>query len=345
MTASHPKSTSRLGFQLDFLGRLSKKFTDRAEFIREVGRQLNVGRDAVYRRLRGETVLGADEMMVLSKAFKVSIVTEDTRSDLPTMAYPNVMAQTRSEIDFFTRLGKYTSSIASLRNVRVDYATSELPTFYFFAWPTLRAFKIYAYSLSCWNFPKWRGRPFQRDLVSPQTHAILDRIVDDSQHVAGRELWGVGILDTTLRQIAYMVETGQFASNDELKELFREIRELINFLEKMIRSGKRCALANRSAECCADIQVYHNELSNSNNLILIRSEEQNMLLSSLIIPNYMVTTDARLIKDAEDWIGSLVDQSNSLNATAGKYVTRYFAQLRQKVDSMQERINFNQLSF
>ena len=332
-------------FQTEFLQRLGRRFKSRGELVRTLSETLNVGRDAVYRRLRGETILGADEMMLLARTFRIRIGEGSAGGDFPTLIYPNTTQQTTSEVEYFARLRHYTAGLTDLTDLRVDYASSELPLFYELSTPTLRAFKIYIYSLSCWKLAKWEGLAFRRALISPEAHTLAQDILRDAYQINGRELWSVGILDTTLRQISYVAETGMFSSEEELREIFAELRAIVDHLEKMVRAGRRFPPGEEPDEDSPRLNVYHNELSNTNNSIIINSVEQTFMFSTLINPNYLVTYDERIINDVQQWFDGLVESGSALSADSGKYTTRYFNQLRQKIDSTWERISFSRSSF
>ena len=59
--------------QQQFLEVILGKFAKKSTAVEELSQILAIGKDAVYRRLRGDTLLTPDEMGLLSKQFKVSL--------------------------------------------------------------------------------------------------------------------------------------------------------------------------------------------------------------------------------------------------------------------------------
>ena len=331
-------------FQRVFLTRLQSRFRSRSEMVHSLGKTLNVGRDAIYRRLRGDTALTADELMTIAGEYQVP-VEERRREEVPALYYHAGVHTITSDESYFENIRAQTKHMVDLPNVWVNYATPELPIFYELATPLLRAFKIYVFGTTTWGLKKWRNTLFTPDLISPKTHALVDDILADTARIPGRELWTIGILDVTLRQISYMANLHRFAFEKHLHQLFDELETVVDHLEQMAGTGKRFPFGETPAAHSPDFYVYHNELSITNNAVLIRSDTKDFLFSTLINPNYVTTEDPRIIQAVDDWFQSLTSNANALNAAAGKYSQQYFSRLRRQVAATRERVNHANLIY
>ena len=168
--------------------------------VQSIGETLSVGRDAVYRRLRGDTILTADELIVLSRKYRLPVDDERTLGDVPKMYYTTGSDKISSDYQYFLDLRQQTDRMVKLGGTHVDYATPELPFYYELSPPVLRAFKVYVYGVTSWNLKKWEGVSFCPQLISPETNELIQDIIADAYRLPGRELWSIGILDVTLRQ-------------------------------------------------------------------------------------------------------------------------------------------------
>ena len=313
--------------------------------VAHLGDTLQLGRDAIYRRLRGDTALTANELMLLSRRYRIPLENDTHRHDVPVMYYHSGAAPIESDESYYTQLRRHTANLVQLPNVRVDYATPQLPIFYEMATPVLAAFKTYVYGTTTWDLAKWRNIPFRPELISPTTRQLIDSVLADAQRIPGRELWSIGILDVTLRQVSYMVQVGRFAERKHVELIFEELHQVINHLERMVRTGKRFPLGGEPKDDDPDFAVYHNELSNTNNAIIVRSDISNLLFNTLVNPNYVMSADPRILRDVEQWFNRLVKNSNTLNNQTGKYTSQYFGRLRQQVDATRERVAFANVIF
>jgi hypothetical protein len=323
-------------FQQSFFKQLEEQFTKRGEMVNELSDTLNVGRDAVYRRLRGDTTLSADELMLLARKYDINL---DAKQEVSkTIDFSNTLYQINSEVEYLQDVERQINSVSSLKGVRMDYATPELPLFYVLLMPTLLAFKMYVYGLTSWDFSKWKGGNFRPELMDPEIYKIAQRALPPLCKLPGRELWSVGILDVTLRQIEHAVDVGRLIDFELVKRMFSEVEGIIDHMEAMTECGKRFLPGTVPTDKSPNFCVYHNELTNTNNVIIVKSEEGSFVLSTFVNPDYIISTDERIQKRMETWFENLIENSDVLIANSGKYKEQYFSQLRRLSAVTKQRI-------
>ena len=340
-----PHDTAR-SYQQIFLDRLSRRFTSRSELVREIAQILHVGRDAVYRRLRGDTALTADELMLLAETYTVDTsVPSLQQGRVPVLRYPDSRASVQDEYDHFIHLQKRLEEMKRLPDVSFDFATPELPMYYEMALPTLRSFKVFMFGITTWDLDKWKGKRFSPRLVDERLHVTAEGVIRNHYGVPARELWSVGILDITLRQVRYLDQVGRFADRDDVHRIYDELQQIIDHLEQMARLGRRFPLGQEPDAESPELRVYHNELSNTSNVVLVRSPKRNFLFTTLVNPNYVATSDPELYEEVQAWFDNLIDHGSALHSEAGKYASQYFGQLRRQVERERERMKIRQEVF
>lgn len=323
--------------QQSFFVELSAKFKTKGEMIQTIGQILHVGRDAVYRRLRGETLLSADELISLARKFSISLDPQ-TKEELPQMHYPDGAVVIESEVQYFRDVLQRSKMMATLPGVEIDYATPELPLFYELYTPTLLAYKTYVYGMTTWNFDKWKGVAFQPELVDPEIEEIADELLEILYKFPARELWSVGILDVTLREIEHGVEVGYLNDEEVIKSMFEELELTIQHMEAMTRAGKRFPPNGTYTNESPDFRVYHNEMTNTNNVIIVKSKVQSIVYTTFVNPNYLFSMDERVLNQMQTWFDNLIESSNVLSASSSKHTITYFNRLRKKVADTKLRI-------
>ena len=326
-------------FQAVFLERLSGRFNSRSELVREVSKVLHLGRDAIYRRLRGDTAVTADELMLLANTFGVSMLLgqADGRS-VPQLRYPDGQQPIRDEYDHFIRLQQCLEWIKPLEGASLEIACSELPMHYQLALPTLRSFKVFMYGITSWNLPKWKREKFSSRLIDGGLHGIIEQTVQEQYKLPTRELWSVGVLDVTLRQLRYVAQVGRFSDTADLTKIYDELLLVVDHLEHMASTGKRFPLGQQPTPSSPAFRVYHNELSNTADVILVRSADRSFLFTTLLTPNYVASGHPVLANEVQQWFDNLVDHGNALHFEVGKYAAQYFGFLRRKVVAERERV-------
>lgn len=331
-------------FQRFFFDQLLKKFESRSQLVNQVGGVLHLGRDAIYRRIRGDTVLSADELILLSKEFGVPVDKEADQivAGVPAMYYPNNIGRRKTGYDYFKNLSQYIHGFNELPGISIDYATPELSLYYELSMPMLRKFKIFMY-YAAWGVHSLTEETFSPSAISPRVEEEAMSILKVAYSFPGREVWSVGILDVTLRQIKYIARLDRFVNKECMDTLFDELLLIIDHLERMARSGKRFPINDKPNKNSPSFEVYHNEISNTNTIFLVRSDNQDYAFTTLVHPNYLVSMDPNIIRDVEIWFEGLVENGTPLNAHSGKYVSAYFGRLRQQVLSVKEQIEFGNL--
>ena len=334
----------RSNYQQAFFERLRKRFSSRSELVQEVAEVLHVGKDAVYRRLRGDTALTADEMMLLAETYHLRTEIKGER-EVPTLRYPDDRYPIRNEFDHFLQLRRRWEELKRLPGASFDFASPELPMYYELSTPMLRSFKIFMFGLTTWNLEKWKDRTFSPSLIDDELHRIVEETIRQHYSVPARELWSVGVLDVTLRQLNYMAQIGRFERAEHIDQIFEELLTIVNHLEQMVRTGKRFPLGEEPQVSSPDFRVYHNELSNTSNVVLVKSSIRPFLFTTLVTPNYIATSNAELCAEVQSWFDNLVEHGNALHAESGKYAAQYFGYLRNEVKQYRERLQARQSIF
>jgi len=178
--------------------------------------------------------------------------------------------------------------------------------------------------MTSWNFAKWKGVEFRPQLIDPEVFEIAQRILPYICRLPGRELWSVGILDVTLRQIEHAVDVGRLVDRKLIERMFLEVEMIISHMETMTKYGKRFMPGTVPNDDCPDFSVYHNEMTNTNNVIIIKSPERSFVISTLVNPDYIISTDERIQRKMEIWFENLIENSDALIADSGKYKYIYF---------------------
>lgn len=325
-------------YQELFLERLASRFTSRSEMVQQVAKVLHVGRDAVYRRLRGDTALTADELMLLAEVFKLRMqIGGKQRARVPSLRYPDGRHTMHDEFDHFIHLQLRLNEMKKLPGVSFDFASPELPMYYEMSMPLLRSFKIFMFGITTWNLEKWKGLDFAPDLISDPLHGIVEQTIYDHYSLPARELWSVGILDVTLRQLNYMVQVGRFADREHLFLIYEELQHIVDHLEAMVRAGKRFPMGTEPTADSPAFRVYHNELCSTNNVLLVKSDASAYLFTTLVTPNYVASADSYLVTEVQNWFDNLVEHGNALHFESGKYAAQYFGYLRKQIEEHRHR--------
>ena len=318
-----------------FFKRLARRFEKKGDMVAGVGKALHLGRDAVYRRLRGETILSTDELYLLAEHFSIKL--QPDRKGPAQVSYPTAVFQPENEVDFYRGFADQCEWALKLPGLSVDYATPELPIYFELFASTLLSFKTYVYGLTAWNFEKWRKVSFRPELINPEVLEMAKPLRDALFNIPGRELWSVRILDTTLRQIEHAVDIGRLPDYEQVKKMYEELDAVIDHMEDMTHRGKRFAPGTTPTATSPDLFVYHNEMTNTNHVTMVKSDTISFFFSNIVTPNYVHTSDPTVNQQTSLWFDNMVSMANPLHGPDVAYARKFFTQLRYAKKASEQR--------
>ena len=325
--------------QLIFLNKVLINYSKRSEAIEELSRLLSIGKDAVYRRLRGDTELTLEEVKILANRYSLSldeILFENNEKALFTVN--SFFTPVRKFSDYLRSLRYYLDQASLLRNPEVIYATAEIPMFLYGTFPELMCFKMYVWGKTVWNLSTALDNQFSFDLFS--TELKQQMIACSKQYMTFKttELWCLNILDNTLNQLEFVLTNGNFKTPSDSLVVCDKMSALINHVWKMAETGKKYNPGDSSEDASVNFELFHNELVYTNNTILLKSEATNVVFSTFDSPNVLSTTDQRIFEHTENWFLGIKNKSEYITEVSEKSRNQFFNKLEQKINKTKTRL-------
>ena len=307
--------------------------------VDQLSKLLSVSKNSIYRRLRGDTLLTPDEIMIIARHFSISldeIVHHD--SNLIPFSY-NHLTQPITDFDtFVNQIYANLDSVMRIPNCYVFYASQELPVFQYFFYRELLAFKLYVYGMTSWNFEFLQNRPFSPDLIPA---SALDKGKDCVRLyslIPSRDLWTLNIVDNTLNQIEYIAAENRFQDPKMALELCDQVIACLRRARKMAETGRKFFQESDPDKSTGEFQLYFNEMVSTNNSVMVKTPEKLFVYTTINNPNTLLTSNKRFCEHMENWFNSIVRRSTSISVHSGKARSRFFNRLENKVVSRRKKI-------
>jgi len=296
----------------------------------------------VYRRIRGESLLTPREITLLARHYKISldaIVQEQSGNVL--FAYPAIENRIHNFENYLNSILDNLKVMEHLPNILIKYAASECPIFYYCFFPELISFKLYTWGKTVMGFDYLADIPFRLELISPDVHAATRNLLQQYVELPSLELWNLNILDNTLNQIEYYYESGSISRLEDAILLCDKMEELVSHLKQMAAKGKKFPVGTRQMESRKEWQLFHNEMIDTNNTIIISSDKGKAIYSTYGNPNFLKVTDQRVAEYIDEWFDRILAQSQPIT-TYEKARNKYFKRLMQKVERTKKRLIMTQ---
>jgi len=324
--------------QIIFLKKILEQYSNKSIAVNELCNILDLGRDSVYRRLRGETILNPDEMMKLALAHKISI------DQLMEIEQNDVMFTFNAFSQKINHTGNYMDNLINLltqlgMTVRSEvwYASSEIPIFYQALVPEVFSFKLYVWARTVWNLDYFQGKPFDFEIIPADSRLKYPLLFNHYKMLPSVELWSSGIFDNTISQIEYHIETNMFAKPKDALVLVEGLKTICDHMRNMAKEGRKYS-PGTSIENGTELQLYHNEMVYTNNTILFLSKNVNLLFSTICNPDFIMSKDDRMIRYMQGWFDSVIRKSILISKVNEKERSKFFDRVMKKLEIVQKKI-------
>lgn len=326
--------------QIKVFAAVLRHHNKKSEAVESLSSLFGVGKDAVYRRMRGESFLTPHELQILCETYRISLdslIFE--KSDTVFFSYN---AFTKKVSNFREYLGGVLYNIEAayaLSKPELFYASMEIPVFHYFYNEQLTAFKLYVWGMTSLGFDFLQGRKFSFDLVSPDNFKITDRIVALYNQLPTTELYSLNITDHTLNHIEYIATVDGFKNPDDALLLCDAVSDIMQHTCEMAEKGMKFSPGTQpKAGVNAPFDLYHNELVSTNNTFLLKSEANKVLYTTFGNPNFLMTTDEKMCSYADQWLQTTIKKSAPLSRSAEKSRSWFFSRLEKRIKRTRRRI-------
>ncbi|MFT5168768.1 MAG: hypothetical protein ACI8P3_004013 [Saprospiraceae bacterium] len=326
--------------QDQLLDEIISRFPKRKDAVEVLTKLLGIQQDAIYRRLRGGTQLTPDEIALLTKTFNLSLDSLIYKeSDTVFFNFTPFSNTVNNVGDYLNEVLKDLLQVNQLPDVHIHYVSYEIPFFYYAFFPELISFKLFIWGKTVWDFGYLKDKLFDFDIISYPDEKIIQDILKNFLCLPTTEIWSVNIIDNTLSQIEYFVNTGGFKNPTDAYVLCDKMQLLVTQWRKMAAHGKKFPLGDYSEERAqSDFNLYQQELLISSNTILVTSAATKIIYPIISNPNYLRSNDQRMCEYQEEWFKKAISKSTYISSQNEKTRSLFFNIMEKKIAATRRRI-------
>lgn len=325
--------------QTRFFNQLLHRFPRKADAVEALSELLNLSKDAVYRRLRGDTLLTPDELLDLAKKYRISLdALALGETDTVFFSYNTFSKPVKDLNDWLSSVHTDIQRVSQMPSTYIYYASLEIPVFHYLFFPNLLAFKFYVWGKTSWQLDFLQNRLFSFDLLTPQDEYLATEILEYYLHIPTTELWSLNIADHTLNQIEYTLLSGNFSNREDAFTLCEQLLQLVQHEKAMAAAGRKFKLHQKAQNLSAEFNLFHNEIVHTNNTFLVKTAGGNVVYTTLSNPNFLQSTDLRLCENIEQWFNNIIAQSNGISRHSAKSRGWFFSGLEKKIQATMKKI-------
>lgn len=304
----------------------------------ELGDLLGISPDSVYRRLRGEKPLTLNELKKICERFQLSLdqLLQLERETILFQA-PGINGSSGSLEKYMHEMLKQFHYFNSFKNREMQYLCKDIIFWYFYLYPEMGAFKSFFFTKNIYNDPALKHRKFslQEDSFT-SCFKLGQEILFEYNQIPSVELWNLESIHSTINQIAYFNETGQFAHTEDFLAVVENFHAMLDHLEKQAEKGVKFMPHAGESAYQTSLNFYVNELILGNNTILVLLDNMRISIVTHSVLNYLITSDLRFATKVFSTFQGLASRSTLISNTGEKDRNKFFNTLHEKVNSLKK---------
>lgn len=325
--------------QLNFLYHIADIIPSNCTLVNELSDLLEISTDSAYRRLRGETALTFDEIIILCNKFNISFdFINGLASNSVTFRYGN-NGKTKAEfVDYLTSICNDLELLSKTKNCRIVYAAEDIPLFHHFHYPELAAFKLFYWMKSVMNIEEYNDKKFHLSAVDDETLNLCKKMDSFYRSIPSIEIWTELTVNSVIKQIQFYFDSGLFADRKTAFEvcdfLILELENIQKQAEKSTKfADERELLINQG-----NFVLYNSEVEIGNNCILAAVNENKTVYLSHFTFNFIKTTGKTFCDETENWLNNLIKKSVLISGVSEKQRYQFFSATIKSVENLKKKI-------
>ena len=329
--------TTAKEIQLSFFQKVKAALPANISLVDELADLLNTSNDSAYRRLRGETLLGIDEIATICTHFKVPFdANSNTHEDTVTFIYNRLRNSENGFQNWLKIMSGDVKRIASIPGSNILYASDDVPPWHHFTNDELICFKIFYWQKSILNAPEFQNKDFDTALIPKEYIEQAKEMLNDYNKITSTEIWTEDTLNSTLKQVEYFWESGFFKNKETAIRMCDHISEEIDLLKLKAEKQSKLVAKHESGE--TNFTLYQSEVMVGNNSILVTIGNHKIAYVSNNTFNMMSTLNTGFIEESDLWLKNLTHKSILISGVNEKQRNRFFKVLKDKIEALKSRI-------
>lgn len=266
---------------------------------------LNLSKESIYRRLRGETPFNLDELMLLRMTYNISLDSLSSSSRGVMVDFRSLYKGDEQFTDYLQNIVERFRRINGHPNAITFNAAENLPFFRQFGYQGLSAFKIFYWHRSVLNKPEYQDKMFSVSEAETELGGIGHEIY--RQYCIGNsvEIWTNSTLDGTLTQIEYYADCG-LMDNHSLTIMYKDMIQLLTDLRDQARMSYKILPDGSKG---GKFSLYHCELSLDNNSVLLYTDRPSYVATGFNSFNSLQSSDEKLLQETWNWFEAMMQKS------------------------------------
>ncbi len=315
---------------------LKETLPSHLSLVDELCSLLDLSADSVYRRIRGEKPIDLIELKKICEHYGLSLdQLLQLQSDAVVFQAPDIDKKNLPFKGLLQRMLQQVKYFNSFRNKQLLYICKDMPIWQFYLSKELAAFKTFFWAKTIHKEPAYTDQLFSlADYDFDESYAIGRQIIAEYNQIPCVELWNQESINSTISQINFYKESGQFKNAAEVAAVIDSFEATLDHLKLQAEKGVKFMPGDSDVSYRSSVQLYINEVVIGSNTILTELDNMKLSFIPYNVFSFMLTKDPRFNESVFEGFETLKSRSTLISGTGEKDRNRFFKILKERVSNL-----------
>lgn len=288
---------------------------------------LYIGKEAIYRRLRGEVPFTLEEAALISRKIGVSLdkivgvsFSANAVFDLNVVDYEDPFN------DYSTILSKYVRIFRTIKDdptSKLGTSSNIIPQTLSLKYDLLSKFRLYK-----WMYQNKHIRcdKFEELELPGKLLEVQKEFVSLTRHIHTTDyIWDNMIFHDLINDIKYFSDIN-LISDEDIRRIKEELLSLMDELEQLATKGK-----SDEGNC---VRIYISRINFEATYSYVETSSMQLSLIRVYSINSITTRDSEMFQSLKDWIQSLKKFSTLISESGEMQRIQFFSQQREIINTL-----------
>ncbi len=323
---------NKFNYQIELLEKIKAKIQHAFSYADEISDLLQISKDAVYRRMRGETALSLDEAAILIAHYQIENPFQINNS-MVNFHFTTYTSESNEIVRYLNKLSADLDAIGLDKSTELIFCAEDIPLFHYFEFPLLGAFKLFYWQKSILYTEEFQQKSFSENIINEEIINISKELSEKYKRIPSLEIWTENTVNSFLKQIEFYNDAGYIDSEKTTYAICTEVKKMVEKIERQTIHGYK-----KNNDSSDQFQLYVSDVSIGNNCVLAKLENVNFLYLSFNTFNILKCVEPVFIHENEKWIKRIMDNSTPLSKCSQKIRNKFFMNIYKRIDEFMERL-------
>jgi len=314
-------------FHNSFLEEIAQKIPQKTKLADILADMLCIGKDAVYRRLRGDMPFTFDEAMTVSRQLGISLDNLNTDISVSKPFKLNLIEYINPAESDFALMEEMTMIMKSFKgipNPEVGEITNILPQPLYVVHENIFRFYLFKWKYQTNRFS--RAVPYKDILILNKLKKIQEEYAKWAKQLDTEYVFDYQLFNYIITDIRYFYNIDLISREDI--QLIQE--DLLKILDK-IDTWSRTGIIEESGK---KIDIYISNVNIDTNYIYVSTPDYQLTIIKAFILNGIASTDKATFKEVKYWIRSMKQQSTLITKSSETERILFLKEQRELIQSL-----------